>query len=174
MLNWFSLSKWARVLQEWTRRESLSFHWVYGFALCSRCSWETGSLPASLSTTGISTAWPRLSLWMPDPGACHGQHGQPSPITWFSCRCTHYTAVCSCNAPINFPFDILRAIYKSCHLSFVPSLMLGNNAAAMHSWLSLSHSRANIICSLLDSACLKVERSTNFSIVIHTDVSRKR
>lgn len=58
---------------------------------------------------------------------------QPWPTASFSYMCSHYPAVCCCNAPINFPFDILRAIYKSCHLSFVPSLMLGNNAVASSS-----------------------------------------
>lgn len=59
------------------------------------------------------------------------QPRQPSPTaSSFSYMCSHYPAVCCCNAPINFPLDILRAIYKSCRLSFVTSLMLGNNAAA--------------------------------------------
>lgn len=61
----------------------------------------------------------------------HIQPRQPSPTaSSLSYMCSHYPAVCCCNAPINFPLDILRAIYKSCRLSFVTSLMLGNNAAA--------------------------------------------
>lgn len=63
---------------------------------------------------------------------CHS-HAAQATIAALSYMCSHYPAVCRCNAPINFPFDILRAIYKSCCLSFVPSLMLGNNAAVLSS-----------------------------------------
>lgn len=43
--------------------------------------------------------------------------------------CTHYTAVWCYNAPINFPFDILRAIYKSHRPSRVPLLMPSKTVA---------------------------------------------
>lgn len=73
----------------------------------------------------------------PLPGASHTQDGQPSPSTPHGSGRAHYTAVCCYNAPINFPFDILRAIYKSCRLSFVPSLMLGNSASAWRARLPI-------------------------------------
>jgi hypothetical protein len=72
-------------------------------------------------------------------GAIHIQHWQTTLDHSIQCMCAHYTAVCCCNAPINFPFDILRAIYKSCRLSFVPPLMLGNNASALRIQGSTKH-----------------------------------
>lgn len=55
----------------------------------------------------------------------------------------HYTAVCCYNAPINFPFDILRAIYKSRRLSFVPSWMPGQNTSVLCLCFRLSDNRIN-------------------------------
>lgn len=96
--------------------------------------------PATLrGITAHSLAFLRFA-WS---GAIHIQHRRPSPITSFTYMCAHYTAVCCYNAPINFPFDILRAIYKSCCLSFVPSLMLGNNTPASCLRLTLSHNQVN-------------------------------
>lgn len=80
---------------------------------------------------GAPTWWPCWALC--GPGVIHMQPGQPLPTDSFCSMCSHYPAVCCCNAPINFPFDILRAIYKSCRLSLVPSLMPGNKAAVASS-----------------------------------------
>lgn len=80
---------------------------------------------------GAPTWWPCWDLC--GPRVIRIQPREPLPTASFGYMCSHYPAVCCCNAPINFPFDILRAIYKSCRLSFVPSLMLGNNAAVSSS-----------------------------------------
>lgn len=124
MLKWLTPLKWASVPRKLTRRKNVLPHH-----------------PLQSKSFGIIRfLFSRLKLFLgrscglPDPGAIPIEHGQPLPFTSFSCMCTHYTAVCCCNAPINFPFDILRAIYKSRHLSFVPALLLGNNAAVLHSW----------------------------------------
>lgn len=68
------------------------------------------------------------------PGAIHIEQGQWYPITSCGYICPHYTTVCCYNAPINFPFDILRAIYKSSKPSCVPSLMLSK---AVVCWVAL-------------------------------------
>lgn len=114
------------------------------FLVLTLFSWERRLLPVVIAIlrhhlpTGTSRPH-GLRL----PCAIHIQHGQPRPIAALRYTCTHYSAVCCYNAPINFPFDILRAIYKSCRLSSEPSLMLGNNAAASPTRFGLSHNQVN-------------------------------
>lgn len=93
----------------------------------------------------------------------HTQDGQPSPSTPHGSGRAHYTAVCCYNAPINFPFDILRAIYKSCRLSFVPSLMLGNSASAWRARLPIipQPSKQASFPALLGPARQHVEQTAN-------------
>lgn len=103
---------------------------------------------------------------LPSPtprGITHTQDRQPSASTLHGPGRAHYTAVCCYNAPINFPFDILRAIYKSCRLSFVPSLMLGNSASAWRARLTIipQPSKQASFPALLGSARRHVGQTVN-------------
>lgn len=134
-LSWFSHFKWATVLEKLAEREIA----VSSGGCCTPKHLESQGfvsvvrpfLGTERGPRGAPTWWPCWDLC--SRGVIRIQPRQPSPTASFSYMCSHYPAVCCCNAPINFPFDILRAIYKSCRLSFVPSLMLGNNAAVLSS-----------------------------------------
>lgn len=99
------------------------------------------TLPTQPPTPGDS----RAPGWL-GPVAVPIQRGPRPPLPL---SCVHsLPSICCCNAPINFPFDILRAIYKSCRLSFVPSLMLGNKAAASRLPFQYSPNQVNHLSPL--------------------------
>lgn len=138
-LNWFSHLKWTPVLERLPQWETVICSWVHH----TQEHLESHGVPSVVGpflgmqrggygggghfiTFTNHTGAPRLG----GLAEVHNQPGQPSPTaSSFGGMCSHYPAVCCYNAPINFPLDILRAIYKSCRLSFVTSLMLANNAA---------------------------------------------
>lgn len=115
-----------------------------------RCHCTTSAAIQSFRLKWIlsfKVSWGRGSPFLPSPtprspGPVPRRRGRPWPPV-HSVMCARYTAVCCYNAPINVPFDILRAIYKSCRLSFGPSLMLSRNALASRSRLRLLDNPVN-------------------------------